>query len=147
MDIMEVLRLVGLSGTIILTATILAYKVINRESELRAADVRSHLDDTETLRDFAKEDRAALADALRRIAILSDSNYNLAQDSANTKADFGIFREKMKNELGDCNDAQNRLKEQLEELRQELQELRDVLAIKDRKIEEQDTLIKQLRSA
>lgn len=146
MDLMEVLRLVGLSGFIIVVATMLTYKVINRREELRAEDIRSHLDDTETLRDFAKEDRAALSDALRRIAILSDSNYNLASESANTKAEFGIFKEKMKNELGDCHDSQNRLKEQVDELRRELEDLRQILTIKDNKIAEQDAIIKQLRA-
>lgn len=147
MDLLEILRLVGLSGFIIVAATLLAYKIANRESELRAEDIRSHLDDTETLRDFAKEDRAALADALRRIAILSDSNYNLASEYADTKTKLGVFQEKTKNELGDCHDAQERLKEQLDQLRRELEELREVLVIKDNKIAEQDAIIKQLRSA
>lgn len=147
MDYIELLKLVGLSGTIILSATVLAYKVINRREELRAEDIRSHLDDTETLRDFAKEDRAALAEALRRIAILSDANYNLAREYAETKTRLGVFQEKTKNELGDCHDTQERLKEQLDQLRHELEELRGVLAIKDAKIEEQAAIIKQLRSA
>lgn len=147
MELLEFVKLVGVSGFIIVAATALAYKIANRESQLRAEDIRSHLDDTETLRDFAKEDRAALADALRRIAILSDSNYNLASEYAETKTKLGVFQEKTKNELGDCHDAQERMKEQLDQLRRELEELREVLAIKDKKIAEQEMLIKQLRSA
>lgn len=147
MDTLALIREVGPTVALVIMTALFLMKQINRGTKVIAREAHSHLDDTETLREFAKEDRELLIGVQSRNAILMDKNAELSLQVENQKGQFALFREKMSNDLRDCRERQVRQQEEIEELKAAIRELREDLLKKDETIAAQVALIKQLRAS
>lgn len=138
MDLAELLRMVGLSGFIIVAATKLTYKIADRESErrlreseLRAEDVRSRLDDTETLRTISKEDRLWLQKAQERNEILHEANIKMLREIIEYQSKLTEMTEELENSNERCAERQQMLEDKVESLESRCTDLESQLKAKE----------------
>lgn len=147
MDYAQIIQSIGAFAAIMLLAAWALARHLDRQSKVEAHQEHSRLDDTETLRELSKEDRELLRFFQSRNDELTKSNITLIREQAQTKTDLELVKRDLAERMSDCTDMQGRMKEEIEELRNAVQELRDSLQKCYGVVAKKDELIAQLRAS
>lgn len=142
MDVLKFIADVGPTTGLIVMTVLYLLKHFDRRSKVAARAEHERLDDTETLREFAKEDRDLLRDIQKGNRELTGKNIEMAQEIGDLK----VVAEDFQNQLEHCREGHRRLQEEIEELKAAVRELRDAGIAKDETIKIQAAIIKQLRA-
>ncbi len=137
----------GLTVALTVVITVFVMQQINRGTKVIARDYHSHLDDTETIREFAKQDRELMANIQNRYEMMADKNLEMTRKLGEYEKELAVLREKSDNDLQDCNEKYTRQQAEIDKLKLDIAQLRSDIAEKDETILAQQAIIKQLKAS